>query len=192
MSASKTVIKAFVKRIVSLDGGTVQFPVKYMPDDVTTAVEAAQTTANEAKTAAATAQSTANEAKTAAATAQSTANTAVIPSRQQSSSDDNICNYFMYNKYAEYAETALLLGTAGGSNLGIIVNEECPSVAFVPPVKISEQADFEFRRASEAYKHPLITGIGGIVIYSSTSGSTKRFKITVNDSGTISATEVTT
>lgn len=33
---------------------------------------------------------------------------------------------------------------------------------------------------------------GNIVIPSSTSGSTKKFKISVDDSGTITATEVTT
>lgn len=33
---------------------------------------------------------------------------------------------------------------------------------------------------------------GNIVIPSSTSGSTKKFKITVDDAGTITATEVTT
>lgn len=31
----------------------------------------------------------------------------------------------------------------------------------------------------------------GVVVYSCTQGSTKKFKITVDDSGTISATEVT-
>ena len=35
-----------------------------------------------------------------------------------------------------------------------------------------------------------VTSDGGIIVPSSTSGSTKKFKITVNDSGTISATEV--
>lgn len=35
-----------------------------------------------------------------------------------------------------------------------------------------------------------VTQDGGIIVPSSTSGSTKKFKITVNDSGTISATEV--
>ena len=33
---------------------------------------------------------------------------------------------------------------------------------------------------------------GNIIIPSSTSGSSKKFRITVDDSGTISATEVTT
>ena len=35
-----------------------------------------------------------------------------------------------------------------------------------------------------------VTKDGGVIVPSSTSGSTKKFKITVNDSGTISATEV--
>ena len=36
-----------------------------------------------------------------------------------------------------------------------------------------------------------VTSDGGVIVPSSTSGSTKKFKITVDDSGTISATEVT-
>ena len=36
-----------------------------------------------------------------------------------------------------------------------------------------------------------VTNDGGVIVPSSTSGSTKKFKITVDDSGTISATEVT-
>ena len=35
-----------------------------------------------------------------------------------------------------------------------------------------------------------VTADGGVIVPSSTSGSTKKFKITVDDSGTISATEV--
>lgn len=41
----------------------------------------------------------------------------------------------------------------------------------------------------ETYTVPILSN-GGIVISSSTTGSTKKFKITVDDSGTISATEV--
>ena len=41
-------------------------------------------------------------------------------------------------------------------------------------------------------KGVVIEGLDALIINSSTSGSTKRFKITVDDSGTISATEVTT
>ena len=35
-----------------------------------------------------------------------------------------------------------------------------------------------------------VTNDGGVIVPSSTSGSTKKFKITVDDSGTITATEV--
>ena len=83
------------------------------------------------------------------------------------------------------------LGSTGGPALNIKVNEKYPSVAFIPPVYGSDQADFEFRRYTSAYRHPLITGIGGIVVYSSTPNSTKKFKITIEDAGVISATEVT-
>lgn len=41
-------------------------------------------------------------------------------------------------------------------------------------------------------KGVVIEGLDALIINSSTSGSTKKFKITVDDAGTISATEVTT
>lgn len=97
----------------------------------------------------------------------------------------------MYNPYADYKSTEVFIGTSGGTALGIEVNKkQHPSVAFVPPSYGPNQADFEFRRIASGYPHPLITGIGGIVVYSSTPKSTKKFKITVDDSGTIRATEV--
>ena len=45
----------------------------------------------------------------------------------------------------------------------------------------------DFDKRKNAFE---VTKDGGIIVPSSTSGSTKRFKITVNDSGTITATEV--
>ena len=160
-----------------------------------TTAETAQTTANAAKTTAETAQSTADEAKTAAETAQSTANaakTAAETAVKPVKNSNNTCDYDMYNPYADYKPTRTYIGTLGGSALSIIVNEKHPSVAFVPPTYLQHQADFEFRRATSVYPHPLITGIGGIIMHSSTAGSTKKFKITVDDTGAISATEVTT
>lgn len=51
--------------------------------------------------------------------------------------------------------------------------------------------DFSFGY-SEATRIPiLLQGISGIIMHSSTSGSTKKFKITVDDTGTLSATEIT-
>ena len=188
--------------ISTTDGGVKKFPVSSMPDGVWNRIsdaedmaqaaqniagyahdmaETAQNTAN-------TAQNTANAAKTTAETAQNTANTAVKPTKN----NENECWYRMYNSYADRETTVMGLGSLGGQALQIKVNEKCPSVAFIPPAYGASQADFEFRRLTSAYRHPLITGIGGIVVYSSTPNSTKKFKITVDDTGTISATEVTT
>ena len=66
MATSKREVKTFAKQIASLDGSAVQFPVKYMPDDITTAVEAAQSTAEAAQSTAEAAQSTAEAAQSTA------------------------------------------------------------------------------------------------------------------------------
>ena len=87
----------------------------------------------------------------------------------------------------------MLVGNTGGGALKIHVGEETvPSVTFTPPCYMGAQANFEFSRATPWYNHPLITGIGGVVMYSSDGNSTKQFKITVDDTGTLKATEVTT
>lgn len=209
------ITKAVVRGISTVDGGVKKFPVSFMPDEVwnrisnvqemaemaqSTASDAtstaqtvqsiaqtAQSTANTAQSTAQTAQNTANTAKTKAEEAKSTANSAVKPTKD----NENDCWYRMYNTYAQNKTTVMTLGSTGASALEIKVNEKCPSVAFIPPVYGSSQADFEFRKPGGAYRHPLITGIGGIVVYSSTPNSTKKFKITVDDAGVISATEVT-
>lgn len=209
------ITKAVVRGISTVDGGVKKFPVSFMPDEVLNRISdaqymaetaqdtastaqstanAAQNTANAAQNradtaqnTANTAQSTANAAKTTAETARNTANTAVKPTKN----NENECWYRMYNSYAQNKTTVMTLGSTGATALEIKVNEKCPSVAFIPPVYGSSQADFEFRKPGGAYRHPLITGIGGIVVYSSTPNSTKKFKITVDDAGVISATEVT-
>lgn len=189
-SASHTFsISGLVTEVVKIDE-------KYLPDTVATKPEvetalaianSARATANSARIVADSAQNTAETAQTNAHNAQTTANKAVKPSKQL----EDGCSYLMYNPYSDYKSTNVLIGTSGGTSLTIEVNkEQYPSVAFVPPVYGANQADFEFRRRTEVYPHPLITGIGGIVVYSSTPKSTKKFKITVDDSGAISATEV--
>ena len=209
MNATIRPIRAIPRSISTTDGGVKKFPEISMPDEVWSRIsnaqnmaETAQNTANTAQSTAQTAQNTANAAKTKAETAESTANTAKNTAEDAKSkansavkptkNNENDCWYRMYNQYAENKTTVMDLGSIGASALCIKVNEKCPSVVFIPPVYGSSQADFEFRRPGGAYRHPLITGIGGIVVYSSTPNSTKKFKITVDDAGTISATEVTT
>ena len=60
-------------------------------------------------------------------------------------------------------------------------------------LEISDGLTFTTKNANEdaVYQKVVLEGDKEIILSSSTSGSTKKFKITVDDSGTISATEVT-
>ena len=165
-----------------------------------TAADNAQSTANAAKTAADNAQSTAETAKSTAETAHSTAeaaktiaNTCVREKGWPSNADtDKEVVYYMTNNRSN-KDVYMLVGNTGGGALKIHVGEETvPSVTFTPPVYGGVQANFEFSRFAPLYNPPLITGIGGVVMYSSDGNSTKQFKLTVDDTGTLKATEVTT
>ena len=163
--------------------------------------ETAQSTANTAKTTANTAQSTANTAKTTAEAAKTTAEAAKTTAENAvHGSIQRLPNATSLNYYLTPSDTTAdsidsvrtFIGLPAASSLEIIVKDKTnPSVTFTPPVYLNHQADFAFARATNVYPHPQITEIGGIVMYSTTSGSTKKFRITVDDTGTIKATEVT-
>lgn len=167
------------------------------------AIAAAQSTANTAQSTANTAQSTASTAKTTADTALSTANTAKITAETAKTTAENAVRRTITGDSAYYnlepgaTEDSIhsvhtYIGWSGGTSLGIIVRGKTnPSVTFIPPVYFNHQADFAFARATYADPHPKITEIGGIVMYSTTSGSTKKFLITVDDTGALKTTEVT-
>ena len=154
----------------------------------------AKSTADEAKTKAinaytkaSIAETTANAAQTTANSAKNLADAALTPSRSDSST--NACAYHANNPYDNDAPVYFYIG--GTSFLRILVNKASSVVKINPPVNMNAQADFEFSRLTSAYPHPKIKGIGGIVMHSSTSGSTKQFLITVDDTGTLKAKEVT-
>ena len=154
----------------------------------------AKSTADEAKTKAinaytkaSIAETTANAAQTTANSAKNLADAALTPSRSDFST--NACAYYANNPYDNDAPVYFYIG--GTSFLRILVNKASSVVKINPPVNMNAQADFEFSRLTSAYPHPKIKGIGGIVMHSSTSGSTKQFLITVDDTGTLKATEVT-
>lgn len=154
----------------------------------------AKSTADEAKTKAINAytkasivETTANAAQTTANSAKNLADAALTPSRSDFST--NACAYHANNPYDDDAPVYFYIG--GTSFLRILVNKASSVVKINPPVNMNAQADFEFSRLTSAYPHPKIKGIGGIVMHSSTSGSTKQFLITVDDTGTLKATEVT-
>ena len=153
----------------------------------------ARNTAEIAKSVAEGARNTAETAQSTAETAKTIANTCVREKGWPSNADtDKEVVYHMTNSRSN-KDVYMLLGNTGGGALEIHVGEETvPSVTFTPPVYGGVQANFEFSRAMPWYNPPLITGIGGVVMYSSDGKSTKQFEITVDDTGTLSATEVTT
>ena len=158
------------------------------------AASSAQISANTAKTTAETAKATAETAKTTAEAAKATAKNAVHGSIQRLPNATSL-NYYLTpsDTTADSIDSVrTYIGLPAATSLEIIVKDKTnPSVTFTPPVYLNHQADFAFARATNVYPHPQITEIGGIVMYSTTSGSTKKFRITVDDTGTIKATEVT-
>ena len=101
-------------------------------------------------------------------------------------------NYsFMTNDLTD-TPTNLNIGALGGPALKISVTPSTsPTVKITPPVYGTTQADIEFAAINKGYSAPQITGLGGITMCSSTPASTKKFRITVDDTGTLKATEVT-
>ena len=188
----------------------VTIPEEYLElTETNAAIETAQNAANTAQNAASSAQISANTAKTTAETAKATAETAKATAEAAKTTAENavhgsiqrLPNATSLNYYLTPSDTTAdsidsvrtFIGLPAATSLEIIVKDKTnPSVTFTPPVYFNHQADFAFARATNVYPHPQITEIGGIVMYSTTSGSTKKFRITVDDTGTISATEVTT
>ena len=145
-----------------------------------TAAETAQSTANTAKTTAETAQSTANAAKTTAETAQSTANNAKttaesINTRGKTWTQSNITSgRFDAIVYANG------IWVVGSYNNGLYYSASKYALTDTVDAQLAEvkQSIDEIKSAD-------------VILPSSTAGSTKKFKITVDDAGVISATEVT-
>ena len=178
---------------------------KTTAENAQTTAENAQSTANTAKTTAANAQTTADAAKTTADAAKTTADGCVKINNTGSfsinlsgksrffASDYGEESYYGFHKKSVTDKPIVLsIGASGGTALDISVTPSTsPTVKIIPPVYLNNMADIEIGEPSGYYRRPQITGLGGITMYSSTADSTKKFKITVDDSGTITATEVT-
>lgn len=154
--------------------------------EVQTSANAAQSTAEAALRTAVSANNTAVTAKSTAEAAQRTATQAVAGKKS-----GNTLWYYLSTSSSTIDSVTSLLGYTGGPGLLIEVkNFNLPALTFKPPVNGATQSDFAFSRYGTAYPHPKITEIGGIVMYASDDAS-KKFLITVNSSGVLSATEVT-
>ena len=171
--------------------------------------ESAQSLAESANDTANTAESTAETAKSTAESAQNTANTA----KSTAESAQNTANNLKITMSGSPIMERLFLrsrqsGNQDSTSLDLATKDNYTSMELVESsagghvLKISR--DGGLHDAATAYnpatlklvnlggtKGVVIEGLDALIINSSTSGSTKKFKITVDDTGTISATEVT-
>ena len=191
---------------------------EFLPTGVTASIDNAQTAANNAQTAADNAQTAADAAEVTANNAKATADAALpksggevsgiiksssrieFPRKYSSNSlpidglriSSNVASKVLTNwlrsegidiALSNYIETIV-------TYLDGIIIYNPTTLANGKPVTISaegERLDF----ISDIGKKPITISAKDIILQSSTADSTKKFKITVDDSGTISATEVT-
>lgn len=202
------VTKAVVRGIFTIDGGVKKFSTDFMPNDVLGRINTAQSAAESAQSAAESAQSTANGA---------IANS--ITKTDGGISSGIIGGVAIHVKHGEHIDAALdsngirfyqmpstLYTRIDSTGYACFGHDEFKYVKISPQVGSSSSASVDVRNSSAEHvsidangdifvinsKNTLtLLGATGIVIHSSTPNSIKKFKITVDDTGTISATEVT-
>lgn len=198
--------------------GIVQIPQEYVEGleataadatEAKTAAETAQSTANAAKTAAETAQSTANNALTIenggiskGVIGGTTIKAASSPSTNEYFAILNYQGLYFYQNSADVPYTRI--DSKGYSIFGYI---DTKHITLSPGIgssgdayiliesddtkSVSIRANGEITVVNPDNTLELL-GATALIVKSSTPNSTKKFKITVNDAGAISATEVTT
>lgn len=202
-----------VQLIQRVEGGPVLIPAEYLDTTVLetdignaqTTANSAQTTANEAKIAANNAQATANNAQTAATSEIRTNN---LFFRSYGNTDNQttdiplnlgvkIGNMYKSSTGMQYYPVSLtandgLQFNADTSNLSethvhLYTEKENNKIFGVLTLIANDGKTVTIRPD----RVDGLTFGNGIIMQSSTTGSTKKFKITVDDTGTLSATEVT-
>lgn len=207
-------INSFVSQIVKIDE-------KYLPDTIATKseVEDADTTANTAKNTAENAQNMANSNKEVLYSAFGSTVTFTFD-KQTSGRDTFVFNGFNFYKISDFnpalENVVSFKGTreSGIEYSKIMIGSNCVqyglfivvAAAGVCSLTVADTASYSFTAPSAGLYamysegHAGVTAgtaqftlmqMDGLTIKSSTANSTKRFRITVDDSGTISATEVT-
>ena len=185
-----------------------------------TTAETAKSTANAAKTTAETAQSTANSAKTTAETAQSTANNAKTTAESintlgktwtQSNITSGDFDHIVYANdlwvagsnrhdglyYSTDGKTWTQSNVTSGdfdhivyaNGLWVVGSNNNGLYYSASKYALTDTVDMQFAEIKQSIDE---IKSADVILPSSTAGSTKKFKITVNDAGAISATEVTT
>lgn len=198
----------------------VTIPEEYLElTEMNAAIETAQSTANAAQSTANTALSTANTARTKAENAKTAADQANSEIRtkdlwfhsSETSLDDPNVPYGIkigsVGSSKEHPRVILTIGdglTMCGSSLNpnkrhVQVKVQHESKTRFGCIYVSSEQGYSATitptEISAAYADATINSLyclNGITLKSTTSGSTKKFRITVDDTGTLSATEVTT
>ena len=175
-----------VKKIVKIDE-------KYLPDNIATVgmiqnvseqADNAQSTANNAQSTANNAKTTANNAKTIADNAQSTANNAKTTANNAKAAADDA--------YSRYGESELWLKSNNSGLSGNMLFSGRPNAPIYCRVDRCSASDASApARFVFAPNGGTSMQVEGINVLQMKSSSGKIFNITVDDSGTISATEVT-
>ena len=198
-TAEKTL---FVKHITSLDGSSAQFPVKYMPNDITDGIREAQSTANTAKTASdAFGGAFFNDTVTFTYDGSTTGKTKFV------------YNAFTYYKISDYVPnvdyverssaisqndrviTGILKGTNCAEYGGLCIAVEnagsCAlnNTSFTAPERGLYACTGNASMTPKSITFNMLCDEHYMFLASSTSGSAKKFKMTVDDTGVPSFTD---
>ena len=173
------------------------------------AANTAPSAANTAQSAANTAQSAANTARSAASSAQTTANAAKTTAEataerykdtQATIGDTTISgprrSYILLDigPSSEYHPARIVLHSDRGGAPRICTTVKVQSVvvdSYNKPAQLNLTGETVYAENKSSLDTVEVTGLSSVIIASATSGSTKKFRITVDDTGTIKATEVT-
>lgn len=188
----------------------VRIPEEYLElTETNAAISAAMSAASTAQSAASTAQSAASSAQTTANTAKTTANAAKTTAEataerykdtQATIGDTTISgprrSYILLDigPSSESHPARIVLHSDSGGAPQICTTIKAQSVTAVRrdrPAQLNLTGETVYAGDKSSLDTVEVTGLSSVIIASSTSGSTKKFRITVDDTGTIKATEVT-
>ena len=185
----------------------VIIPEEYLElTETNEAISAAMSAASTAQSAASTAQSAASTAQSAASSAQTTANTAkttaeAIAERykdtQAKIGDTTIRHSYILldiGSGIEFSPAQIVLHSDRGGAPQIYTTIKAQSVTAVRrdrPAQLNLTGETVYAGDKSSLDTVEVTGLSSVIIASSTSGSTKKFRITVDDTGAIKTTEVT-
>lgn len=205
-----------VQLIQRVEGGSVLIPAEYLDTtaletdigNAQTTANSAQTTANAAKIAANNAQATANNAQTAATSEIRTNNLFFRSSGKTDNQTTDIPsnlgvwigNMYKSSTGTQYYPVSLTANrglelsadTANPSERQVLLYTEKSNNVISGILELRDNYGHVIKIRPDSIAAYQLTFENGIIIRSSTAGSTKKFKITVDDTGTLNATEVTT